>query len=464
MSKRQTKLWSLVFMVLLLACLPGLVGCGGDKDGDKDKIDYLVFQDPSFQFQLIRAIGATLSYGADIMECLSTAYAITEGDFESWYQEWHKTAERVHNIADEALAKGHKVSAYQAYLRATTYYRCAEFYLHGNPDDPRILATWGASRECFRQAAPLLPTPVEVVEIPYENTTLPGYFLQVDDSGVARPTVIVQTGFDGTGEELYFGVAASALQRGYNCLIFEGPGQGSVVRVQKLYFRPDWEKVVTPVVDYALTRPEIEPSRMALIGISLGGYLAPRAACYEHRIAACIADGGVFDAFMGAMGGPESRDEVIEYCKEDPEAFNEDIMKDAESDTGLRWAIDNGMFTFCRHSRAKPIHPRIPRSRPAVLSSFGFSLHFSPQVPPSARVGSGPRMARAPRSCPSQLTQEPRHARAAYFCLEIGVPLLIVKSEAALLVGTLRWRVTDVEADLSDVMASAPPLFEYLLE
>ena len=158
--------------------------------------------------------------------------------------------------------------------------------------------------------------------------------------------MIVHTGFDGTGEELYFGVAASALQRGYNCLIFEGPGQGSVVRVQKLYFRPDWEKVVTPVVDYALTRPEIEPSRMALIGISLGGYLAPRAACYEHRIAACIADGGVFDAFMGTMGGPESRDEVIEYCKEDPEAFNEDIMKDAELDTGLRWAIDNGMFTF----------------------------------------------------------------------------------------------------------------------
>jgi len=336
----------LVFVVVLLACLPGLVGCGGDKDGEEVKIDYLVFQDPSFQFQLVRAIGSTLSYGADIMECLSTAYAITEGDFESWYEEWHKTAERVHNIADEALAGGHNVSAYQAYLRATTYYRCAEFYLHGNPDDPRILANWGASRECFRQAAPLLPTPVEVVEIPYENTTLPGYFLQVDDSGVARPTVILNTGFDGTGEELYFGAAAFALQRGYNCLIFEGPGQGGALRVQKIYFRHDWEKVVTPVVDYALTRPEIEQSRIALMGISLGGYLAPRAACYEHRIAACIADGGVFDAFMGAMGGPASRDEVIEYIREAPQAFNEEILKDAEWDTGLRWAIDNGMFAF----------------------------------------------------------------------------------------------------------------------
>lgn len=344
MNKRASKFLSLVLLVSLLAVLPGLVSCGGDKD--KDKIDYLVFQDESFQFQLVRAIGATLSYGADIMECLSTAYRITEGDFESWYEEWHKTAERVHNIADEALDKGHKVSARQAYLRATTYYRCAEFYLHGDPDDPRILATWSASRECFRKAAQLLPNPVEVVEIPYEGTTLPGYFLQVDDSGVARPTVIVQTGFDGTGEELYFSTGVAALQRGYNCLIFEGPGQGGALREQNLHFRPDWENVVTPVVDYALTRPEIEPSRMALIGISFGGHLAPRAVCYEHRIAACVANGGVFDAFMGAMSGPESRDEVIEYIKEDPAAFDKEIMKDAESDTGLRWAIDNGMFTF----------------------------------------------------------------------------------------------------------------------
>jgi dienelactone hydrolase len=66
---------------------------------------------------------------------------------------------------------------------------------------------------------------------------------------------------------------------------------------QGLVFRPDWEHVVSPVVDYALTRPEVDPQRVALMGASFGGYLAPRATSREHRLAACIADPGEFDLF-----------------------------------------------------------------------------------------------------------------------------------------------------------------------
>ena len=60
--------------------------------------------------------------------------------------------------------------------------------------------------------------------------------------------------------------------RGYHCLSFNGPGQGDSLWVRKLYFRPDWEKVITPVVDYALRRREVDPMRIALIGVSQGGY------------------------------------------------------------------------------------------------------------------------------------------------------------------------------------------------
>ena len=274
----------------------------------------IVFLDPAFSFQLQRTIGYTYYDGADIEECLSTACRIKEGDCESWYEEWLKTADRVCKIADKCLAEGHNVSAREAYLRASNYYRTAEFYLHGDPSDPRILETWGKSRECFIKAGQLFSPPFEVVEIPYEGTTLPGYFFRVDDSGTHRPTLILQTGFDGTAEELYFGGCAAAQRRGYNCLAFEGPGQGAVIREQKLHFRPDWEKVVTPVVDYALTRPEVDPDRIALMGVSFGGYLAPRAVAFEHRIAACIADGGIFDAFEGAVAKyPESPEAIKEF-------------------------------------------------------------------------------------------------------------------------------------------------------
>ena len=86
----------------------------------------IVFQDPSFSFQLLRTIGKTYYKGADIGECLSTSYRIKEGDFESWHTEWLKTARRAHKYADESLSLGHKTSAYEAYLRATTYYSCWE--------------------------------------------------------------------------------------------------------------------------------------------------------------------------------------------------------------------------------------------------------------------------------------------------------------------------------------------------
>jgi alpha-beta hydrolase superfamily lysophospholipase len=82
-------------------------------------------------------------------------------------------------------------------------------------------------------------------------------------------------------------------------LTFEGPGQGGVIRKQKIPFRHDWEKVVTPVVDYALTTrtKEIDPNKIALMGISMGGYLAARVAAFEHHISACILYNGVYDGY-----------------------------------------------------------------------------------------------------------------------------------------------------------------------
>jgi pimeloyl-ACP methyl ester carboxylesterase len=149
---------------------------------------------------------------------------------------------------------------------------------------------------------------IAIIEIPYEGTTLPGYFYSVDDddgSKAPRPSLIAYGRFDSTLEELYTSAAAPALERGYNCLAFEGPGQGGVICKQKIRFRYDWEKVVTPIVDYALSRDkEIDSNQIAFMEISMGGYLAARAAAFEHRISACILYNGVYDAF--ASGFPQS--------------------------------------------------------------------------------------------------------------------------------------------------------------
>ncbi|KAI7262641.1 hypothetical protein KC345_g9360 [Hortaea werneckii] len=192
----------------------------------------------------------------------------------------------------------------------------------------------------------------ERVDIPYEGITLPGYFYRQDDSPEPRPTLIIHGGYDSTGEELYFN-AAAALQRGYNCLTFEGPGQGAVIREQGLPFRPDWEAVITPVMDFLLTRPEADRERIALLGISFGGYLAPRAAAFEHRLAACIASDGLFSFQFGEMGkksmaggsGSGSSCASPLGSPDSPE-FAQAIEAILKQNTGVRWAIDNGRFTF----------------------------------------------------------------------------------------------------------------------
>jgi pimeloyl-ACP methyl ester carboxylesterase len=316
--------------------------------GEPTDVDHmhLVFKDETFSFELLRTLAYAPYGGADIGECLTTAGRIRPGDFESWHAEWSKTAARVHALAVEAEARGHAVSAREAYLRASNYYRTAEFFLHGNPSDPRILDTWGRSRATFREAVKLMSTPVEQILIPYEGTALPGYFYRSDDSANRRPTLIVHGGYDSTGEELYLMIAAAAVQRKYHCLTFEGPGQGAVIREQGLPFRPDWEKVVSPVVDYLVTRRDVEHGRVALMGVSLGGFLAPRAAAFEHRLAALIANDGLYTYRFGDKARAVTRAaaffgrRVAQYA----------LTKVMKRNTGIRWAVEHGMFTF--HARS----------------------------------------------------------------------------------------------------------------
>jgi len=158
-----------------------------------------------------------------------------------------------------------------------------------------MLPGWQEYASCWSGAAGLFDPPIERLEIPYEGTSLTGWFLRVDNSRRRRPLVLLNNGADGLEESSYVLGGAGALARGYNCLIFNGPGQGDSLWVRKLHFRPDWEKVITPVVDAMLRRREVDPKHIALVGISQGGYWVPRALAFEHRIAAGVADPGGWD-------------------------------------------------------------------------------------------------------------------------------------------------------------------------
>lgn len=306
----------------------------------------LVFDDYQFSFQLLRTMGYSATGGSDISEALSTAQRIKEGDTESWHKEWKSTARRLEQNGETFLEAGHELSAREVFFRASNYYRTAEFFLHTNPEDPRILETWRQSRESFLKAAKLSDHPIRPVKIPFENTSLPGYLLLVDDSPKQRPLLIVHSGFDGTAEELYFEIGALALKRGYNCLLFEGPGQGGVIREQQIPFRPNWESVVTPVVDYALTLPQVDSTRIGLMGISFGGYLAPRAAAFEHRLKVLVANGGIYDFYANVLKKSPPNTGQMLADKEASAEFDKAILETMKTDVDTGWFFANGMFTF----------------------------------------------------------------------------------------------------------------------
>jgi pimeloyl-ACP methyl ester carboxylesterase len=261
----------------------------------------LLLTDELFDAQAVRALAHAAYGGADLGECVATTTRITRTDAGMWFDEWFATAERVRAIAETSKTAGDEVSAREAFLRASNYYRTSGIFLMGSPVDERLVQSHRLQVETFRSAAALMSLPPEIIEIPYEDTTLPGYFFRSREDGIPRATVIVIDGYDGTVEELYFSSAVAALARGYNVLIFDGPGQGSMIVDRGIPFRPDWEAVVGPVVDYAVARSDVDPARIALIGWSFGGYLAPRAATVEHRVAACISDCGPYDLYDATL-------------------------------------------------------------------------------------------------------------------------------------------------------------------
>ena len=256
-----------------------------------------VFKDDLFELQWLRAASHSSSGGADIGECLAAARQIGEPGAERWFAVWSRLADGLAAGAKESEAQGRLVSARSAYLRASNYYRTAYTFLFGAPVDPRVIDTYRRQRAAFESALALMTPAGERISIPYEGASLHGYLFRASGDGQPRPTLIINGGYDSTAEEAYFFSGAAAVARGYTCLVFDGPGQGSAIIEDGLVFRPDWEAVISPVVDFAISRPEVDKANIALMGVSFGGYLAPRAASAEPRIAACIADPGEFTLF-----------------------------------------------------------------------------------------------------------------------------------------------------------------------
>lgn len=265
------------------------------------------FEDPELDFQLLRQLGSAAYGGASVGECLAAAARIRESGPHSWTDVFAGLADQQHADAQQLAAAGHRLSAHDRYLHAANSYRAAEYFSPFGTD--RHVELGLASRAAFLAAMAENRTDIEELWLPWRGQRLPGYWFTPHDTACG-PTLVVTSGFDGTLEETYFQIGVAALERGWQVLQICGPGQMDTARTEAATsFVPDTESWITPWIDIALDRPEVDPNQLGLLGISFGGYFVLRAAAHEPRIRALVANSPVVDlraymiSFLAGIGG-----------------------------------------------------------------------------------------------------------------------------------------------------------------
>jgi hypothetical protein len=253
------------------------------------------FGHDDFQFGLEIALGACQRGAADAGEVLVTAARIKDGDADAWVREWTATADAAEAAGRNAVGAGRRVSALAYLRRAATYLAAALDQIDASHEHEGKFALWRRLRACWEQIVDL--SAGERIAIPYEGTTMPGFFFRAPDAapGQARPLVVLNNGSDGATSHMWVQGGAAASERGYHWMTFDGPGQQAMLFEQRIPFRPDWEAVLTPVVDAMTAREDVDAGRIAVIGISQAGFWVPRALAFEHRFVAAVADPGVVD-------------------------------------------------------------------------------------------------------------------------------------------------------------------------
>lgn len=243
----------------------------------------------TFPFRFMRILSLAGTGGCEVNECFLALEKTKKNNDQSWIKEWAAMAEKLEQAAEKSMKTGQTLNARQEYLRASAYYQVAMFSL--SPADERLFSYLARSRELFHQAAELFSPKIELLDIPFGQARLPGYFLSGGQG--KQPTLLVINGGDSTNEEMVHFIGFAAAQRGWNCLVFEGPGQWSALQLNPgLVMRADYEKPTMAVMDYLLQRADVDADKIAVYGLSLSSQLAVRAVAYDTRIKACILNGG----------------------------------------------------------------------------------------------------------------------------------------------------------------------------
>jgi pimeloyl-ACP methyl ester carboxylesterase len=297
-----------------------------------------LFSDKQFNYQAFRTLGHAPYGGALPGEVMSLIPRIS--DDESWKREWSTMAERCETMAKKAndpISKGNSL------LRASNYYRAAEFFIQPIGKDLKAKKDlYRKSVKDFQEALQYLSIPHHIYRVPWENDTMLVYYFPGKPN---KPVIFINGGFDSTNEESYFFAGAALIARGYPVVMFEGPGQSSMIKEYNVRFTPQWHKPVGKIIDFIVTKePELATSKKILMGISMGGILAGRAAAIDKRIDGIVLFGSPYDMEDAALFQMPMAVRWL-YRQGFSETVNTITDLKKKRDRGTRWGINNGIWT-----------------------------------------------------------------------------------------------------------------------
>ncbi len=198
-------------------------------------------------------------------------------------KQWSAFGDKLIELAAEDEAKGRLFSASNKLERAALYLLVAErMQGHGAPGRKE---TYARALDAFAKSTAFGQINRERVEIPLSTGTMPALYTRAPGPG-PHPVVVYCNGLDSCKELLYWSRLPEALaRRGVSTLCVDQPGSGEALRLQGLPVDPHSENWASKAVDWLEQQPDVDPSRIGMTGISLGGHFAPRAVAYEPRFA-----------------------------------------------------------------------------------------------------------------------------------------------------------------------------------
>lgn len=330
---------------------------GTTNEAHDDMPTFQLGNDTGFNSEYLVALQNSLSGASDIGPVLGAVKNIKPGDFNSYHEEFYQLANSTKAQASSPENSYHPSNVRDSWFSASHYYRRADVYIHRNWSNPLIKTVWDEQTAAFNKAIAALPIPGKRVQIPspqFNITVEAIWYAASEDPNAQLPTMIVGNGFDAAQEDSYHYYCAPAFARGWNCITYEGPGQNTVRRTQDLGFIPEWERIVTPVVDYVLSEKGhvVNADRLVLVGNSFGGYLAARAAAFEPRLSAVVLVGGVWDLYTGFSSQLPGQLLAL-YEADNHTEFDNTVLslRDAgDLPTEVAWGLDYGLWAFKTHS------------------------------------------------------------------------------------------------------------------